>query len=672
MFTLGISGGFDKPECSFLPKVPVWLYHDAGAAIFKDKELIAAVEQERFNRIKNTTKFPIESIRYCLNIAGIGLDQVKNIGYYFKNDFVNEELNLQYIQYPSVPIKSCEELLTERFREYFSPNFNSLKLTFVQHHLCHAYMAYYQSGFNDALVCIIDGQGEKESISLYSIQDGKLHFITDYSDGQSLGSLYLQSIRIYGYYFFDEYKVMGLAPYGDPSKYRHIFQKIYRLLPDGKYEYTIPLAGIRSFFLRQGFIPRRKHESFNQDHKDFAAALQETLEILAFHVITCWKEKTNHKNLCIAGGVGHNCTLNGLLAYSGLFEKIFVHPAASDPGAAIGAAMYAAQQKGILLKSQRIQNVYWGPSIGNNDQIKKELIEWSSILNYEKREDIAAYAARCLANGAVIGWVQGNLEFGPRALGNRSIIADPRPAENKSRINAMIKKREAYRPFAPSILEEEVGNYFELPACDIDLDFMVFNLKVKKDKQKLLGAITHVNGTGRVQTVNQVQNPKYWNLIYHFQKLTGIPVILNTSFNNRYEPIICSERDAIACFLTTDLDYLIIGDYIIEKQSSYKERLLELRPILAPTTVLKDSFGPQGQMYEISNNAKSLSEIPISEKMYSYLRAYADGKELDIEFNESFIEELMDLWSRRLYNLYPVNIYLTKMHQKNALATIYG
>ncbi|MGB7127482.1 MAG: carbamoyltransferase N-terminal domain-containing protein, partial [Candidatus Rhabdochlamydia sp.] len=244
MFTLGISGGFDKPEYSFLPKVPVWLYHDAGAAIFKDKELIAAVEQERFNRIKNTTKFPVEAIRYCLDVAGIELDQVKNIGYYFKNDFVNEELNLQYIQYPSVPIKSCEELLTERFREYFSPHFTSSKLTFVQHHLCHAHMAYYQSGFNDALVCIIDGQGEKESISLYSIQDGKLNFITDYPDSQSLGSLYLQSIRIYGYYFFDEYKVMGLAPYGDSSRYRHIFQKIYKLLPDGKYEYTVPLAGI--------------------------------------------------------------------------------------------------------------------------------------------------------------------------------------------------------------------------------------------------------------------------------------------------------------------------------------------------------------------------------------------------------------------------------------------
>jgi predicted NodU family carbamoyl transferase len=671
MYVLGISGAFSKPSKEFFPEVPIWFYHESTAVLFKDGELITAVEEEKMNRLKHTTKFGVNAVQYCLDATGITLDEIDIVAYYFLPSYVNKELGLKYISFPQVPIKSCEELLVERFREYFSPNFNSSKLTFVQHHLCHAYMAYYQSGFNDALVCIIDGQGEKDATSIYSA-NGDLKPLIGYSGSISLGHFYVEAIKILGYKLFDEYKVMGLAPYGDPSKYRHIFQKIYRLLPDGKYEYTIPLAGIRSFFLRQGFIPRRKHESFNQDHKDFAAALQETLEILAFHVITCWKEKTNHKNLCIAGGVGHNCTLNGLLAYSGLFEKIFVHPAASDPGAAIGAAMYAAQQKGILLKSQRIQNVYWGPSIGNNDQIKKELIEWSSILNYEKREDIAAYAARCLANGAVIGWVQGNLEFGPRALGNRSIIADPRPAENKSRINAMIKKREAYRPFAPSILEEEVGNYFELPACDIDLDFMVFNLKVKKDKQKLLGAITHVNGTGRVQTVNQVQNPKYWNLIYHFQKLTGIPVILNTSFNNRYEPIICSERDAIACFLTTDLDYLIIGDYIIEKQSSYKERLLELRPILAPTTVLKDSFGPQGQMYEISNNAKSLSEIPISEKMYSYLRSYADGKELDIEFNESFIEELMDLWSRRLYNLYPVNIYLTKMHQKNALATIYG
>jgi predicted NodU family carbamoyl transferase len=581
-------------------------------------------------------------------------------------------LGLKYISFPQAPIKTCEELLVDRFREFFSSNFNSAKLTFAPHHMSHAYTAYYHSGFEDALVCVIDGQGEKEATSIYSAGENNLTPLAGYSGSISLGHFYVEAIKIVGYKLFDEYKVMGLAPYGDPSRYRHIFQKMYKLLPEGKYEYTVPLGGIRSFFLRQGFVPRRKHELFNQDHKDFAAALQETLETLAFHVIKHWKEKTGHKNLCIAGGVGHNCTLNGQLAYSGLFEKIFVHPAASDPGAAIGAAMYVAQQKGIPLKSQRIPNVYWGPSIGNNEQIRDELAEWSSVLRYEKCRDISAHTAQLLADGAVIGWVQGNLEFGPRALGNRSIIADPRPAENKSRINAMIKKREAYRPFAPSVLEEEVGNYFELPDCDINLDFMVFNLKVKKDKQSLLGAITHVNGTGRVQTVNQAQNPRYWSLIHHFQQLTGVPVILNTSFNNRYEPIICSEQDAIACFLTTGLDYLVLGDYIIEKQPNYQNHLSELRPILAPTTVLRSSFSSQGQVYEIGSNAKSLSEMKISERMYHYLCDYARGQDVEVEFDETFVEELMDLWSRRLYNLYPANIYLTKMNQKNALVNTNG
>lgn len=664
MYCLGISGAFGLAEKPFLPNVPSWFNHDASAALFKYGKLVCACEEERFNRIKHTTGFPLNSIRYCLEQENISLKEINSIGYYFGEQFIDNELNLQYIAYPSIPIVSGKKLLHGLFRKYFSVELADHQLRFLSHHRCHAYSAYYDSGFDSSLVLVIDGRGESESTSVYSANNRKLEILHTYHYDISLGSFYLNSIQMLGYEMFDEYKVMGLAPYGDPDIYRDLFSKLYTLEVNGEYTLNIPLSKLHSYFLKHDIQPRRKGEKFDNVHKNFAAALQEALEIIALHIIKYWKEKTGHRNVCMAGGVAHNCTLNGKIARLELFDKMFVHPASSDSGAAVGAGMIVSEQEGEDVKrSQSLRNVYWGPHFqSKNGNLKQSLDKWEDFISISHTSDVEYETAKMIAEGLVIGWVQGEVEFGPRALGNRSIIADPRPSLNKSRINAMIKKREGYRPFAPSILEDEVVNYFELPKCEIDLSFMTYNLKVRKEFREQLGAITHVNGTGRVQTVAKEQNPRYWKLIYNFQKLTRIPLILNTSFNNNCEPIVNTIDESITCFLTTGLDRLVIGDYIIEKKPQTIDRLSMMSLSMPEHIMLVQEQDPSGGrmiQYRLRSKLKKSDGTIITETMYNYLsNCLINCQKKQLEEKEfPFNEEIMDLWSKRLILLEPVKDY---------------
>jgi carbamoyltransferase len=404
-----------------------------------------------------------------------------------------------------------------------------------------------------------------------TVSNGEFTSIRELGVESSLGLFYTGMTRVIGYDHFDEYKVMGLAPYGDPSRYRDLFKTLYKLAPDGCYQLrpSAPYVAWNSLKTTAEFNTlRRKGGEFTQAHMDFAASLQETLEVIAMHVIGWFRENTGKSVLGYAGGVAHNCTLNGKLLLSGMFDDVFVQPAAHDAGTAVGAALYADRLRsgGVNRQARRLDHVLYGNPIPEGDLIEQRLADWSVAIRYERLQNTAQSAARLIADGAVIGWVQGRSEFGPRALGNRSILADPRPEQNRERINMMIKKREGYRPFAPSVLEESLHEYFEVPAQVRSLPFMIFVVPVRADKQAGLGAITHTDGTARVQTVSREQNSTYWQLIREFGNITGVPMLLNTSFNNNAEPIVESVDDAIACYLTTELTHLVVGDYLVTRR----------------------------------------------------------------------------------------------------------
>jgi carbamoyltransferase len=546
-----------------------WGPHDTAAALVdQDGTILAAVEEERLNRIKHANFFPVESIRYCLESQGL------------------TGRNLDYIAFPVTrlsmmmwtvqrfwvdatrPFQTVEQSLGGRFQELLGIDVSD-KFQFSEHHEAHAWSAFGCSEFSRALVLVVDGDGEQGRSGLVAIGEGHtLNVLKRLTVEQSIGRLYQELTHMLGYHRFDEYKIMGLAPYGDPAVLEPLFRKGYHLLEDGHYAIA-PLADWMGIFMEGRLLSqaRRKGEPFSQFHKDFAAALQATTEKILLHVLGHYQRQTGLKHLCVAGGVGHNCSANGEIYRSGLFDQVFFQPVAHDAGLAIGAALDVLHRVQQRPARRPLSHLYLGPAIGSSDAIGAELTPWRNLASMTRIEAPAERAAALIAEGAVIGWVQGRSEFGPRALGNRSILGDPRPAENKDRINQMVKKREGYRPFAPSVAEEQVGEFFEVTLDRLSLPFMILTLKVKAPYRERLGAITHVDGTARIQTVSRATNPEYWALLQAFSERTGFPIVLNTSMNNHAEPIVDSIDDAMVCYLTTGLTHLIVGDWLIEKRA---------------------------------------------------------------------------------------------------------
>jgi carbamoyltransferase len=580
MYVLGIHGG---QLCQDQSDPVGHLFHDSAAVLLRDGEVVAAIEEERLDRIKHSNCFPFQAVNRCLQIAGIGLDEVDriaiNISRYVANAIEKNAL-LMDSQYRLEP--DGEVRLADLFQRSFGVDIRG-KVWFCNHHMAHAWSAFGPTPFEESLILTIDGDGDNSSGMVLVGKGNQITKLREYSVRQSLGRLYHTLILFLGYRRFDEFKVMGLAPYGDPSVFRALFSSCYRLLPDGDYM----LDEAPSWFAKfeaAGLLKhaRRRSDPFTELHKNFAAALQETVEKIVLHVLTQQRRLTRQRNLCLAGGVVHNCTINGKILQSGLFDEVYAQPVAHDAGGALGAAWWAYYSDAKDAPRPRLPHLFLGPNIGGGADVARELDRWDGLIDFKKSDDIAFDAAKLLANGAVIGWVQGRSEFGPRALGNRSILADPRPPENKLLINAMVKKREQFRPFAPSVLEERAAEYFEMPANHHKFPYMIFVLGVREQMRETLGAVTHVDGTARVQTVSRDTNPLYWRLIDEFCKITGLPVVLNTSFNNNAEPIVDSVDDAVVCFLTTGLHYLAVGDYLVAKRpvEQFREALLKLVPAL--------------------------------------------------------------------------------------------
>jgi carbamoyltransferase len=643
--------------------------HDAAAALICDGKVIAAIEEERLNRVKHTTCFPTRAIEFCLRQGGADLEEVDAIVTDASEEIWDLDIAGKTLLLPTWQHRSARSLIADAFRREFDVDVSD-KLHFCKHHLAHLYGTWYPSGFSDALVLCIDGAGDHYSGIAAHCQGGEIKVLRHHSEMQSLGFFYAAAMPVLGYRFFDEYKAMGLAPYGDPAVFEKLFAKLYRLLPEGRFSVTTHREAL-GFRMQAGLADRarRKGEPFTQEHKDFAAALQVALERIVTHVVMHFQQLTKARNLCLSGGVAHNCSMNGRLLQTKVFERIYVAPASHDAGNALGAALSVLHDTAPLTHSSEIfPHVFFGTDIGDRDSIGTRIVQWQPLVSATVVADAPATAARLIAEGAVIGWVQGRSEFGPRALGNRSILADPRPSRNKDIINAMVKKREGFRPFAPAVLEERLHDFFELPGDSAIAAHMTFVLSVWPEMRELLGAVTHVDGTARVQCVIRRYNERFHALIEEFGRITGVPVVLNTSFNNDNEPIVDSIDDAITCFLTTDIQYLVIGDWMVRKPASIREHpgLVDLVPIIPRSYKLvrrAESKGTEARFsLERAASALYAKPVPISRDLALILvrrepeesvRATHTRLQSSLGSIEALGQELFDIWQMRALRLLP-------------------
>jgi len=653
--------------------------HDAAAVLLKDGKIVAAIEEERLNRLKHSNAFPSNAIRHCLSEAGVEISDLDAIVTDHMEETILDFARRQFFYNPNEKNLNATQWIARLFEKEFDTDV-SCKIKFCPHHLAHMYAAWYTSGFTEALGVCLDGGGDGRSGLIAKCEGGKIEVLRHLSQTHSLGIFYICAIGYLGYHLFDEYKVMGLAPYGNPAVYAHLFDKMYELRPDGHVEIA-PVFDLYKTFDDAGFVEkaRRKEDNFTQDHKDYAAALQKALERMSGHIIDFFADATDARNLCLTGGVAQNCSMNGEILKSRRFDRVYVQPASHDAGNALGAAISFLQESGYKIRGKLLPNLYLGKNIGASAEIRDRLFAWRGCLNYRRSTNIHRDAANFIAEGNVIGWVQGRAEFGPRALGNRSILADPRPAENKTIINAMIKKREGYRPFAPSVLEEDLHEFFEMPDRNDTAPFMVVTLPVKNQFREMLGAVTHVDGSARVQSVSRSDNSDFHKLISEFRDVTGLPILLNTSFNNNFEPIVDSVDDAITCFLTTDLDKLIISDWIIDKISD--PPLLELTARLSPGWKISCNYAVvKEDRFTVEPTAAVLSGSPsvtISRYVFDILTSDCDrdiishcaaaGMAVSSQL-EQVSSEIFNLWQRRMIVLSPKNDGHPKSSQQDLAA----
>jgi len=554
--------------------------HDAAAAIIKDGELVAFAEEERFTRRKHTAEYPLRAMRWCCQQAGIDPQDLNDIVYYW-NPYMGLLPRVRHIaRYFPVSL----QLLRSRSNKFFPMmgikrktrqelNLKSkTKIHFSEHHLMHAYSSFCLSPFKKAAILSIDAVGEWATAWMGYGEGKEIKCLKRIDFPHSLGIVYGGLTEYLGFKFANgEGKVMGLAAYGDPEPYQEQFQNILRCTKDGGFSvdtdyFEYHLKG-RPHWVSEKFLkifgPARVPGSeFSQRHKDIAAALQQRTEEVCFHMADWLQRKTGLSHLCLGGGVSLNSVMNGKLLSRGPFEDVWIQPAANDAGTSIGACYWLWQTKYGRQSSFVMDHAYWGPEYGE-EEIEKRLLAMG--LEANKVDHPAQEAARLIAEGKIVGWFNGRMECGPRALGNRSILADPRRAEMKDILNSRVKFRESFRPFAPSVLEEKCGEYFDSVHPS---PFMILVYKVKESMKDKIPAVIHVDGTVRVQTVSRKTNPAYYDLIQHFGRLTGVDCVLNTSFNIRGEPIVNTPEEAATCYLKTGMNALFLGNFFLQKNES--------------------------------------------------------------------------------------------------------
>ena len=585
-------------------------YHDSAAALIKDGEIIAAAQEERFSRKKHDSRYPYNAVDYILKDSNLKLDEVDHIVFFEKPFLKFERLLETYLAFApkgfksfslSMPIWLREKLFQKKFLfdklKQHDENFKDMnKIKFSEHHYSHAASAFYPSPFKEAIVLTLDGVGEWATTTVAIGKGNDLKMLQEIYFPHSLGLLYSAFTYYTGFKVNSgEYKLMGLAPYGKPKYKDLIIEKLMDLKKDGSFKlnmryfnYATGLTMTNKNFSDLFGQPERnpKKDLLTDFHMDIAASIQAVTEEIILRITKSLADEYKIKNLCLAGGVALNCVANGKILKEKIFENIWIQPAAGDAGASLGAALaywYHELKKPRSEFKDQMDGSYLGPKYDENT-IESELKRLKAVFEKKNTKEIISITAKELSNAKVVGWFQGRMEFGPRALGGRSILADPRSEKMQKELNLKIKFRESFRPFAPSVLREDVSEWFDL---DCDSPYMLLVSSIKKAKQikissneqnlfgidklnikrSLIPAITHVDYSARIQTVHKETNPKYHDLLLEFKKQTNCPVLVNTSFNVRGEPIVCTVEDAFNCFMGTNLDILVIEDFILCKEN---------------------------------------------------------------------------------------------------------
>ncbi len=598
-------------------------YHDSAAVLLKEGEIISAVQEERFSRKKHDSRFPVNSIKYCLKSNNIDLRNIESIIYYEKPLLTFERLLETYLGVAprggrsfiaAMQVWVKEKLflkaeLKNKFRELqqeLVPDKNPEmpKLLFSEHHKSHAAAAFYPSPFNEAVILCMDGVGEWATTSAWKGENNKIEPIWEISFPHSLGLIYSAFTYYCGFKVNSgEYKLMGLAPYGKPKFKKEIKDNLIDIKEDGTFRLNMSYFKFhrgfqmtsRKFHKLFGSPPRGKEKELTQFHMDLAASIQSVTEEIVLKLATSLRKETGIRNICLAGGVALNCVANGKLMKEKIFDEIWIQPASGDAGSALGAALINWHEYFKMPRAANPNDSMKGSYLGckfSNNEIITYLEKINCVFDTLEDDELFEKLAQLLDEGKIIGWFNGAMEFGPRALGGRSIIGDPRNKKMQSIMNLKIKYRESFRPFAPSVLEEDLEKQFEMSTKSPYM-LLVANvnkelcIEMTKKEKKLFGinklniarsslpAITHVDYSSRVQTVSPKTNPRYYKLIKAFKKKTGCPTLVNTSFNVRGEPIVCSPEDAFRCFMRTEMDVLVLQNQILLKNKQLKSSIDE-------------------------------------------------------------------------------------------------
>ncbi len=551
-------------------------YHDSAACLLQDGKVVSAAQEERFNRKKYSSVFPVRAINSCLQAKEITINDIDYIGFYEKSYLKFSRVILNHLRSYPFSLKNFLDTTPSWLENRLAMPLvlkkeigYEGKILYIKHHLSHAASAFLVSPFDEAAILVADGVGEWATASYGIGRGNEINILKEIHYPDSLGLLYTAVTTYLGFEALSgEGKVMGLAGYGKPS-YIDKFREIVTVKPDGSFRMDPGFFGFnkgsRMYSRRfvKDFGKERKPDSeIEERHIDIAASLQKFLEETLITIAMNVCNETKMDKLCLAGGLFLNCVANNRILEETPFKEIFIQPAAGDSGGALGAACYVYSS---ILKNPRnhiMTDAYLGPDF-NGDQIRRTLVNQKLDFKELNDNELFEHIANILAQDKIVGWFQGRMEFGPRALGNRSILANPRNPDMRELLNSRVKKREPFRPYAPVVLEERAGEFFELKNLS---PFMLLSPRVKDDKKKIIPAVTHVDGSARAQTVNKNTNPRLWRLIKEFENITGIPIIINTSFNLKGEPIVCSPQDAVDAFLKSQMDCLVLGNCIVERK----------------------------------------------------------------------------------------------------------